>query len=310
MTPSSLMSGYTPEDKNDPSLLPLLDGKVLVVKEFSAILGLGDQVLRKIMGDLRDAYDGSASKASGTAGLRSYRSKFGFLSAVTPKIEDYQEKFQELGERMLSIRLGLGFRTRTQRRARYLHIRKTMANKVQWRKVLSSIVQNNLNLVLSKAPPISQVEIPESEDLIVIDLCDLLARLRTHPHAGQAAPESATRLLQQSIALGSIRAIADGRTKWDATDTAFIRRILHDTLPSYLLQIIKYLFFRKPLSDLAHLANLVHVDAIRLNSYLQQYRKLRLMESERDGFRLTGDTIEQIKESGFLSDYDWKGTEK
>jgi len=311
LTPSSLVSGYATEDKSDPSLLPLLDGKVMVVKEFSTILGLGDLTLRKIMGDLRDAFDGSFSKSSGTVGFRAYKSKFGFLSAVTPKIESYQEKFQELGERMLAIRIGFGHKSRGERLKRYRHVRESMATKNEWHAYLSRLVHASLNHVLAATHKTTDVTIAPGEDTKIMDLCDLVARLRTQPHAGQAAAESATRLLQQVVSLGCIRALADGRTTWSPLDTTFIRRVLHDTLPSFLLQIVKYLFFRSPHTNLGRLAQVVHIEAPRLNRYLRQYHKLQLLNFNKSGsYSLTPETLTQITDSGFLDDYNWKGTPK
>jgi len=311
-TPQFLASGYVTEDGSDPSLLLQLDGKVLIVKEFSAVLGMGETALRKIMGDLRDAYDGSFAKASGTRSHHTYRATFGFLSAATPKIETHMRQFQELGERMIAVRLNPRMMTRAARRARYRHIRQSMKDKAQWQRHLRDLTHQTLNELASQNLSIQDVTIPLDEDNHIIDLCDITARLRTHPHPGPPSPESATRLLQQIIAIGCIRILADARTTWTPSDTTFVRRILHDTLPSFLLQIIEYLYFHRTSQaiSLKKLAQVLQIDAAVLAPYLYQYTKLGILRNERrgTGYRLTTDTLEQINESGYLADFTWRGT--
>ena len=90
LTPQTLISGQIREKrKSDPSLIPKLDGKVLVIKDFTAILDSKWENVNTITGQLRDAYDGSCKKVFGTGKDDLYESKFGIIAAVTPAIDKH-----------------------------------------------------------------------------------------------------------------------------------------------------------------------------------------------------------------------------
>lgn len=104
LTPHTLISGAANGGGPDPSLIPKLDGKILVVKDFTAVLGLPYAERDQIFSILRDAYDGECAKPFGNGICRRYVSKFGFLAAVTPMIEMFTEDHAALGERFLRWR--------------------------------------------------------------------------------------------------------------------------------------------------------------------------------------------------------------
>ncbi len=102
LTSHSLISGYgTAGTKTDPSLLPKLDGQVMIIKDFTPILQMNTAARDEIMGILRDAYDGYAGKVFGNGMIRQYESHFGILAGVTPGIDHYVKMDAALGERFL-----------------------------------------------------------------------------------------------------------------------------------------------------------------------------------------------------------------
>ena len=107
ITPNALISGaVATKNGQDPSLLPKLNGKSLVVKDFAAIQTMRDTDRDALMGILRDAYDGSATKVFGTGETKAYESKFSFLAGVTPSIYQLDHQFSALGERFLKFFMG------------------------------------------------------------------------------------------------------------------------------------------------------------------------------------------------------------
>jgi len=102
LTTHSLISGMGIGTDNDPSLIPKLDQRVLVVKDFTTILSQSDHDQREIFGTLRDAFDGQCSKTFGS-GVRSYKSRFSVIAACTPAIYSLGEQQQALGERFLKF---------------------------------------------------------------------------------------------------------------------------------------------------------------------------------------------------------------
>jgi predicted ATPase len=103
--PTALISGWGTKGGQDMSLLPKLNGKILMVKDMSSLLSQNKDVVLEIMGLLRDAYDGYCSRVYGTGVERSYKSRFGFIGAATPDIDMHWSLNVRLGERFLRLRV-------------------------------------------------------------------------------------------------------------------------------------------------------------------------------------------------------------
>ncbi len=101
LTPHTLISGASFAGGGDPSLIPKLDQKILTIKDLTNLLNMNPIQREEIFGQLRDAYDGKASKPFGNGLFRVYESKFGMICGVTPAIEMYTEGQTALGERFL-----------------------------------------------------------------------------------------------------------------------------------------------------------------------------------------------------------------
>ena len=99
-TKNTLVSGYKGEGDNDPSLLPRLNGKMVVVKDYTEILSMHPQDMQEIAAQLRGAYDGYYNKGYGNNQFRTYVDiRFGMIACVTPAI--YGNSTASLGERFL-----------------------------------------------------------------------------------------------------------------------------------------------------------------------------------------------------------------
>lgn len=96
----ALISGF-PNTKKDPSLIPSLNDKTLVVKDFTPILQMKEGDKAEIFGLLRDAYDGHCGKVFGNGIRRHYKSRFTVVAGVTPAIYEMSAEHAGLGERFL-----------------------------------------------------------------------------------------------------------------------------------------------------------------------------------------------------------------
>jgi hypothetical protein len=106
LTSNTLISGMVQKQKGkDPSLLPKLDKKIMIIKDFTVLLKGRRDDLSAIMGQLRDVYDGTCRKVFGTGKSTYYKSKFGIIAAVTSEIDKHLAALAPLGERFLSYRL-------------------------------------------------------------------------------------------------------------------------------------------------------------------------------------------------------------
>lgn len=103
--PTALISGWGMKGGQDSSMIPKLQGKILMVKDMSSLMSQHNEVVNEIMGLLRDAYDGSCARTYGTGIERRYESKFGFIGAATPDIDSQWSLNVRLGERFLRYRV-------------------------------------------------------------------------------------------------------------------------------------------------------------------------------------------------------------
>lgn len=111
ITPATLISGLSKKDSEtgDPvpaaGLLQYLDGKTLVIKDFTTMLSMPNDMRNEIYGQLRSVYDGYYEAAFGSLPqpIR-VRADIGLILCVTPVIDKYTQAHTSLGERLLKIR--------------------------------------------------------------------------------------------------------------------------------------------------------------------------------------------------------------
>src|SRR5207249_11311663 len=100
LTPNCLVSGL----RDGRDLLPELDGKTLIIKDFTMTLESHRENRDALFGALRDAYDGSYSKAFGSVGTIGFDSHFNLIACVTSAIDGYYTVQSILGQRFLIVR--------------------------------------------------------------------------------------------------------------------------------------------------------------------------------------------------------------
>ena len=81
ITPSTFLSGMP--GKSDASLLPAVNGKVLIFKDWTSILVQNHEARNEIMGQLREIYEGRIIKHFGNGLKREWRGKIGLIAGVT-----------------------------------------------------------------------------------------------------------------------------------------------------------------------------------------------------------------------------------
>jgi bifunctional DNA primase/polymerase-like protein/primase-like protein len=87
LTVNSFASGFMdarPGTGKQPDLLPLLNGKCLVIKDLTTLFSLRDDAVKKVLGDLQSIYDGEYAKATGTVGVIRHQSRFALVGCITP----------------------------------------------------------------------------------------------------------------------------------------------------------------------------------------------------------------------------------
>jgi len=107
MTENAFASGYLPQDGSEPhDLLPALDGRCFVVKDYTTMFSLNEETLKKILGDMTSIFDEDFSKFSATRGNVSYKSLFSQIGCVTPSVINKHHRYMsQIGARFLSYRI-------------------------------------------------------------------------------------------------------------------------------------------------------------------------------------------------------------
>jgi hypothetical protein len=250
LTSHALISGFQLTGNRDPSLIPKLAGKTLVVKDFTTILDAPD--ISEIFSMLRDAYDGKCSKVFGNGVVREYVSRFTVLSGVTPKIYELGVQHHALGERFLKYLTADNLTREGEERI----IARAMSNvgrEVQMRDELEDVTASFLagrRKGLKKLPKIA----PEMESKL-LTLAMFTARLRGtvtrspfKPDIMEGRPviELATRLGKQFKKLAVSLALAGERDDVDESDYQLVSKTALDTVPQRREDIVRAMYRECP----------------------------------------------------------------
>lgn len=254
LTPHALISGASWTNGVDPSLIPKLDGKVLMIKDFTTILAKRDQEKDEIFGILRDAYDGSCGKVFGTGTQKHYESRFTILSAVTPKVYEMGEIHQSLGERFLKFCIGnnLTHVSETEiidRAINNLSKEKTMRNE------MSDCVAGFMSYKFKQIEDGKIPTIPSTIKGKIIALAQYGARMRGivsrdkyRPEIVTAVPstEVGSRLGKQLAKLAISLAIVNGRSEVNEHDYIQVKKTMLDTISQRIERMVRVMYIALP----------------------------------------------------------------
>jgi hypothetical protein len=246
LTANTLVSGkICGENEADPSLLPKLDGKVLIIKDFTTILTGRREVRAEILGQLREAYDGSLRKGFGTGKDTNYVSKFGLIAAVTNEIDKHLTALALLGERFLIYRCPE--LSDCEKRARANRASLNLKTKEQ-EKSFKSAAQRVLAMKPIK-PRLSFVFRKMIENIAMF-----IARARTSVERDRQTkeveyfpnPEVPTRLMKQLCDLAMGIAMAREKSTVTLDEIKLIYKVAVDCLPVNKIQILRSLLHFYP----------------------------------------------------------------
>lgn len=249
LTSSSLISGDR-EAEGDPSLLPKLDGKVVLIKDFTMILDLHKEERKEILGTLRDAYDGEAAKAFGTGEIKRYESQFGLITGVTPVIDQYSSVQSTLGERFLKIRPQIGNQKKQATKAL-----ENAQNKGKMREELKEAAHGVLAQDYDSLP---EYEEGLAEKLISLAQFTAIGRSSVNRgHGGKEilsdpAAEIPTRLVQQFGTLAKGIAIVKGHKEVGEPEYNLIKQVAKDTVAKRDEKVLKFLWDFKEEGKVTH----------------------------------------------------------
>ena len=248
----SLISGAS-HNNGDPSLIPKLNGRILVVKDFTAILSKRDQEKDEIFGTLRDAYDGTCVRTFGNGITRSYKSRFSIIAAVTPSIYELSAQHLSLGERFLKYMVGSSLYHASEDEI----IRRAVEN-VNKETAMRDELADVVAALLKRSPPDKLPYIGPEYTTKLVALARFGARMRGvvgrehyRPEivTGRPSAEVGSRLGKQLSKLAMAIAIVNGRNRITEHEYRLVKKTMLDTIPQRVDDMVKTMWKKAPTVD-------------------------------------------------------------
>jgi len=285
----ALISGAANVGTADPSLIPKLNGKVLVVKDFTPIINMPSIERDEIFSTLRDAYDGKTEKYWGTGLHRTYNSRFGLLAGVTPVIEMFGPSGSMLGERFLKYRLPQSGRVRTGETVIEAAL-DNIGKETRMREELQATAYEVLNR------PIDAHEVPTIPKAMrrqIIRLAQWVAVLRgvvardkyTHTVQFKPSPEVGTRVAKQLARLGMGVALYLHKDRLDETAYQIVVNVARSTVPNKVEEVVKQLYLKsfRGFARSKDVAEWARLPEATVRDLLADLELLRIVQREKEG---------------------------
>lgn len=242
LTPNTLISFYG--DKKDLSLIPRLDGKVLIIKDFTEMLKMRRETLHEILGQLRNAYDGRCARTTGKGETKTYVSKFGIIAAVTDEIDNHRTLLSALGERFLTYRIPDA--TQYEQAKRCLKAMTVASVEGQ-----EAAMTEAAHRILAKEPEVAQLTTASMHEIIKV--AQIVARGRTGVRRDRytrepeiVRPEYAVRLSKQLGDLAIGIAMAREKTSVGRDEIQLVQHVAIHSLELKRIHILKILLNNHP----------------------------------------------------------------
>jgi hypothetical protein len=300
LTPQTFISGLKGIQNTD--LLPKLDGKLLIIKDFTSILSKKGEDQAAIFADLREAYDGYLEKSFGSGvGTKGFQSKFGLIAAVTDAIDKYHIVHSQLGERFLKCRL------RTNPKAAIDRASELAGQEEEMRKELSFATTSVFNCYSNIAKELVLVEVEDNIQERIKALANITAKLRSevprdrlhkvlyHPQA-----EVGTRINKQLLKLGQSLAIFYENGSVGEQEYEALLRIARDSIPKQRTQLVEALYDCEPMNT-KEAGDRANIPTDTAKELLEDLWMLELVDRSGDHvfeWQLTDDTTTLLSESG------------
>lgn len=239
VTPNTFLSGM-PGGK-DASLLPKVDGKILVFKDWTVILSMQRDAQSEIFGQFRDIYDGAMTKVYGNGQTRSWAGKVSILAASTEAVDMSQQQHTHMGERFIFYRPIMPERKKVAFRS--------LENSAHQNEMTKEL-QNSVYAFIKGIDFTKYSELPQLPTTVQHELV-LLAEFVTKARSGiirdfgfkkevlfVPTPEMPTRMLQQVSLIGQGAMIANGGKIGD-DDLGMLYKTMIDSVPRTNWMVIR-----------------------------------------------------------------------
>jgi len=282
LTAHTLVSGFRAPNNEDPSLIPKVAGKCLILKDYTEIKAMPQMLQEEIYGVLRGAYDGEVEKTFGNLVQRVYHNCwFSLIAGVTDII--HGDSRATLGERFLKIEFITSLHDdEAHIRAAITAMDTLLEAEEKLRGLIASFLERDLTLI--KTPSVPPWVINR-----IVPLSQVIAYLRASVHRSRQReilyrprPEIGTRLSKQLVKLARCLAIVYGKPQVNMQCYRLVERIAFDTSTGWHLDIVRTLMRHYPVPiTAANLSEEAIIPSSSLSQKLDDLRELRIVERHR-----------------------------
>ncbi len=246
LTPSTLVSGLKPKSNTpDPSLIYKIDGKTLILKDFTTVLSMRSENQHEILSQLREVYDGQYTKAFGNGKVINWNGKVGFLAACTPVYDKHYGVIGTLGDRFLLYRSEI-----KDNRKMGMQAQKMVGQEERMREEIKNSVHKFLDHFKNLDWGNVVFQHDESVNKMIVDLASFSAYARCpvdRDYRDQCikydpSPEGPARLVKQFMLIGKGLALVHGKTIIDAEIYEIVKKIGQDLVSTQRLKVLRYLW--------------------------------------------------------------------
>ncbi|MFC1486037.1 winged helix-turn-helix domain-containing protein, partial [Candidatus Latescibacterota bacterium] len=298
ITPQTLISGWSTK-KGNQSLLPRINGKVLVIKEFTTILHKRYEARAEILAQFREMYDGRVTGSYGTGETVDWTGKVGILFAVTPVIDSHLPFMQALGERFVYYRIY----DENDAAIADCALENALGESGH-RKALRTAVHAFLNCFEARIEP--RVDVDENVKAGLRALSILTVKARTSIPRDRynkseitllPSPEHPARIIKQLTLLGLGLSTIRGVDCIDAGVYDIVKKVAHDTIPPLRHRILSTVFEmyseKNEWSTIRDIEERSGIPSSTQRYHLEDLRMLGLLDSKRDGSNATSKLLYQ-----------------
>jgi len=229
LTPNTFLSGFP--GKSDASLLPKVNGKVMVFKDWTSILSMNKDARNEIMGQLREIFDGHLKKPFGNGKVAEWKGKVGILAGCTPAVDIAQQMHASLGERFVHYRIAMPDRMEVARRC-MRNNKDSERMRLEMRDAFFAFMKTvHVEDATSELPPEAQEKIIAVANLATLARSGVIRDIGFKKEVVYVpSPEMPTRIVQQLATLATSLMLVNHGT-FDGTDLAVLTKIAMDSIP-------------------------------------------------------------------------------
>lgn len=287
LTENSFASGAQRMDTETSLLMKMPKGGVMVFKDFTSILSKNNDAKRIIMGQLREIYDGSYVKRTGTGKDIVWNGKLGALAGVTESVYQHLESLSVMGDRFMLYQVPqpdrkkmLRFKLEQERAGKTEDVQMPIA-----REMVHQYMQNAYDKLSDIK--ISMTKEQEDEIIEVADFCTMVrSGIITNEFTGDIQfvpqPEMPARMFEQMLALGSTFAYMRRLDNPDLpedqalsrNDLSIMYKIAYDSIPVTRRIALDYLGRFSGGVETSALATKINYPSKVVQSWLEQLNAL------------------------------------